>query len=94
MKIGEVYESTIKNKEQKLYRFIVDDSTQIQIIQTVSKGHVSTVFGFNENGDNPISTIKDQQSVTLKRDDKNFQVEKIYYLIVTASEDSEFSLLV
>jgi hypothetical protein len=27
MKIGEVYESTIKNKEQKLYRFIVDDST-------------------------------------------------------------------
>ena len=65
-----------------MYRFIIDESSSVQIVQTNNKGQVDTVLASTGTGDSPIMTLSKTKTVTFNQDHKEFMTEKMYYLIV------------
>lgn len=85
MKIGENYQTTLnaeKGDSFRLYRFILDDISPLQIVQSSEGGHIETVLSFHEDGSYPIATITNSQVWSLGVKDSNFQVDRMYYLRV------------
>ena len=85
MKLGERYETTFRtdlDDRRRVYRFMIDEDAPLQFVQTVKSTKVQTILSFSESEDNPILNIYDTAAVQLSPDDKNFQIGKMYYLIV------------
>jgi len=61
---------------------MIDEDAPLQFIQTVKNTKVMTLISFTESEENPILAIHDNMAVSLSPDDKNFQIGKMYYIIV------------
>jgi hypothetical protein len=85
LKLGESYETVFKTEigdRRRVYRFMIDEDAPLQFVQTVKNTKVMTVVSFSESEENPVLVIHDTDAVQLAPDDKNFQIGRMYYIIV------------
>jgi len=97
MKIGEVYRSVLSAGEQRFYRFILDEYSDLTVTQTVSKdSEVNTQLTFHEFADpsrNVLTLNGSESRIIAKDDEEKFRLETVYYVLIKAGlRPCEFSI--
>ena len=69
MKMGEVYQNSLKSNEVKVLRFIVDENSKVEIVQSVKSGIIQTTLSMNEKAENPIDMFEGTYSKIMQPGD-------------------------
>lgn len=94
LKVGETIHDSLKVEKTRVYKFVIDELSNFQIHVNMIKGYAYSYLNFIESKNDPLDSMFGSSTLTVKTDDPKFHTGKLYYLILEANTDCEYSILV